>query len=264
MRKYQQLVFLAAIISLAFFSMNCSRSSSGKTIRILPPAGTGTGTDTGTGSGSGTGTGSGTGIGTGTATGTGTTTGTGSATGTGTATSTGTGTVTSPVDCPVFEYEYATGHYTSEGKTDSLIKVLNYGEGRTNTKGWMKFDLSFIPPGATVAKVVLNFYVSSVGDSIHSVKSSFLNVDPVTASAAELLNGVASIIRTDISFDVSGWKDFEFPSDAVTVFNAEYLPSGHVSINLYGTYGIYGKIEAHGYEYAPSLIAPYLTVWFTE
>jgi len=117
MRKYQTLVFLAVIISLAFFSLNCGGSTGGgKTIYVQPSTGTGTDSGAGTGvnTGTGTGTDSGTGTGTNSGTGTGTDTGTGTGTdtGTGTGTDTGTGTGTVQINVTVGPDTPAGDYYT--------------------------------------------------------------------------------------------------------------------------------------------------------
>jgi len=94
--------------------------------------------------------------------------------------------------CRPKEEQYWTGRVDSYQKIDEGIIV---GRALLNVhRGWMKFDLSGIPDGATIDQVDLRFYVDvpSENPETFALTFSLLSVDPVDASYSSLRSGIVS------------------------------------------------------------------------
>ncbi|MEZ5083685.1 MAG: hypothetical protein R2750_09570 [Bacteroidales bacterium] len=156
---------------------------------------------------------------------------------------------------------YSTGSCTSSAKTqNSLVKAYPPGEA-----GWMKFDVSSIPDGATINSIEFHGYVNTTYYPYWSMTP--VSVDPVSADAATLYADIATeassgyyLYQNESSTYAPGWKVHTLPAIAYTDLQAslaqDWFALGIVSRDVSSTYYIYfdGWNEAN---------PPYLVIDYT-
>jgi hypothetical protein len=102
---------------------------------------------------------------------------------------------------------YNTGTTTASSKTEtSLIKGYP-----TTQAGWMKFDVSSIPDGATINSIEFHGYVNAANYPYWNINP--VTNDPVTSSASALYSDIMAesasgyyLYRSEASSYTSGWK----------------------------------------------------------
>ena len=102
---------------------------------------------------------------------------------------------------------YNTGTTTASAKTEtSLVKAYP-----TTQAGWMKFDVSSIPDGATINSVEFHGYVNAANYPYWNINP--VTNDPVTASSSVLYNDILAesaagyyLYRSETSTYSTGWK----------------------------------------------------------
>jgi hypothetical protein len=100
-----------------------------------------------------------------------------------------------------------TGSVTSGG-TKSASSVI-YTKGGSNDRGWMKFDLSVIPQGATINSVTLKYYITNM----YNPQLQFRKVtgDPVTLTGSTLWTQIGSGYNyLTVSVNSLGWNTRTF------------------------------------------------------
>ncbi|MCB0805307.1 MAG: hypothetical protein KDC05_05870 [Bacteroidales bacterium] len=127
---------------------------------------------------------------------------------------------------------YWTGSCTSTAKTEtSQVTCWNTEDG------WMKFDISSIPQGATINSIVFHGYVSETYYPYWSVTS--LPMDPVTATASDIKTWVeanssstlAYYYGNEASTFATGWHAWSLTASAITDMEAA-LSSGWFAMGL--------------------------------
>jgi agmatine deiminase len=114
---------------------------------------------------------------------------------------------------------YNTGTTTSSAKTE-ISKVKGYPP---NEAGWMKFDVSSIPDGATINSVEFHGYVNASNWPFWSITP--VTNDPVTTSA--------SILYTDIKAEASsGFYLHREETGTLTTGYKVHMLGGNVNTNL--------------------------------
>ncbi|MBN2175613.1 MAG: choice-of-anchor D domain-containing protein [Bacteroidales bacterium] len=139
---------------------------------------------------------------------------------------------------------YWTGSCTSSGKTQtSLVKALPPGEA-----GWMKFDVSSIPDGATINSIEFHGYVNYTYYPYWSMTP--VSVDPVSAAASTLYSDIGAeansgyyLYQNESSSYTTGWKVHSLPAIANSNLEAaltqDWFTVGIVSRDGSSTYYIY-------------------------
>ncbi len=102
---------------------------------------------------------------------------------------------------------YNTGSTTSSAKTE-VSKVKGYP---TTEAGWMKFDVSSIPDGATINSVEFHGYVNATNYPYWNINP--VSIDPVTASSSALYADIIAeantgfyLYQSEGSSYSTGWK----------------------------------------------------------
>ena len=102
---------------------------------------------------------------------------------------------------------YNTGSTTAAAKTQTSL-VKGYP---TTEAGWMKFDISSIPDGATINSVEFHGYVNAASYPYWNINP--VTNDPLTASSTVLYNDIIAesasgyyLYRSEISTYSTGWK----------------------------------------------------------
>ncbi len=92
-------------------------------------------------------------------------------------------------NCYPQDLDYWTGTANNQGLKAQTSLVHAQGGGSGN-RGWMKFDITAIPPGSTINNVVLKFFISSQYNPAYQVRK--VTADPVTSSGATLYSQIGS------------------------------------------------------------------------
>ena len=160
--------------------------------------------------------------------------------------------------------EYATGYTDGTTKTSGEMQCIS----NDGVRGWMKFDVSSIPAGATIDAIKIYFYCNSTSNSYVKLTSAG-ELDPATASASELYEAIGTTTpnyytSTYMSgFSSTGWKNFSMSDDAKTNLQTNGLTNGYFTVGFYeyetSSYTDY-YMYASGYEDANK---PYLQVTCT-
>ena len=158
--------------------------------------------------------------------------------------------------------EFATGYTDGTTKTSGDMHCESNG----GVQGWMKFDVSSIPAGATINAIKIYFNCISTSNSYVKLTSAG-KLDPATASASDLYDSITNATSnyyttTYISgFGSTGWKNFNMSSSAISNLQTNGLANGYFTVGFYEyeTYSGY-KLYASGYEDANK---PYIEVTYT-
>jgi hypothetical protein len=165
------------------------------------------------------------------------------------------------INCYPVSSDYWTGSTTATSKTEtSLIYALGGG-----SRGWMKFDVSAIPDGATITGVQVNYYI--MGASWPYYRFTKLNADPVTTAAPNLF---AVIGQATTNTGPNTYYSYE---------SAEQTQQVSATLNNFAVADLQAALLQNWfaigvYEYDPSMyylqiggwnvsVRPYLTVTYT-
>ncbi|MCD4698145.1 MAG: hypothetical protein K8S16_18120, partial [Bacteroidales bacterium] len=165
---------------------------------------------------------------------------------------------------------YWTGSCTSSAKTEnSLVKAFP-----TDEAGWMKFDVSTIPDGATINSIEFHGYVNATNWPYWSMTP--VSVDPVTADAASLYADISAeatsgyyLYENESSGYTTGWKTYDLPVGAYTDLESalaqDWFTVGIVSRDGSSTYYLY--FDGWDETYPPYLVVDYTYIptytWLT-
>jgi hypothetical protein len=110
---------------------------------------------------------------------------------------------------------FNSGHIPKSGgtKTDDQIRVESGGNNANNDfRGWVRFNLSSLPANVTITSVSLRLTNNGSGASNVANNIKALNVNPVTATSAEIFSGIGAY-------------------NTATIYNSEVWPStGTISL----------------------------------
>jgi carboxypeptidase T len=122
---------------------------------------------------------------------------------------------TSPDSVFALNANYNTGSTTSSSKTQASL-VKGYP---TSEAGWMKFDISGIPDGATINSIEFHGYVNATNYPYWNITP--VTNDPVTASPSVLYNDIIAeassgyyLYRSETSSYTTGWKVYTLGGNA--------------------------------------------------
>lgn len=155
---------------------------------------------------------------------------------------------------------YGTGTVDATAKTE--VSQINMLSGTAGPHGFAKFDLSTVtlPPGTAISGVTLNFYVNSGSATKPFFDINGVNIDPVTAPAADLYNSVVNgteYFHHNFSPEYAAWSSVELNAagvaDLITNWGSGYFAVGFYEYETFGTYSanIDGWAEAN---------APYIEI----
>ncbi|MCB0805475.1 MAG: hypothetical protein KDC05_06715 [Bacteroidales bacterium] len=127
---------------------------------------------------------------------------------------------------------YNTGSCTSIEKTEtSLVSAFP-----TEEAGWMKFDISDIPVGATINSLTFHGYVNATNYPYWSMTP--ISSDPVTTDAATLHADIAAeastgyyLFQNETSSYTTGWKTHTLPANAIADLEAS-LSQGWFAVGI--------------------------------
>jgi len=158
---------------------------------------------------------------------------------------------------------YATGYTDGTDKTSGQLHVESAGGDR----GWMKFDVSAIPDGATINSITLKFYCIS-GSNPYVNLTSAGELDPATASASDLFSAIGTqtpnyYTSTYISgLGSEGWKSFGLSSNAINNLQNNGLTNDYFTIGFYAYESYSYYFNAYGYDEADYM--PYIEVTYAS
>ncbi|HRY33358.1 MAG TPA: hypothetical protein P5531_10365 [Bacteroidales bacterium] len=161
-------------------------------------------------------------------------------------------------NCYPQDLDYWTGTADNQGSKIQTSLVHAQGSSSGN-RGWMKFDITAIPPGSTINNVVLKFYISSQYNPGYQIRK--VTADPVTSSGSTLFSQIGSgTIYGTFSNVVSGQNSRTLSTQARTdLQNA--LGQGWFAVGFYcyNSSGIF-YLWADGWNQANK---PYLEITYT-
>ncbi|MEN8224640.1 MAG: T9SS type A sorting domain-containing protein [Bacteroidota bacterium] len=147
--------------------------------------------------------------------------------------------------------DYWTGSTNSNTKTETS---LAHASGGNTEAGWMKFDISSVPDGATINNITLFGFIYDTRWPEWSITP--LTKDPVTGSAAELWNeiqagsgiGPAYLYNEEsVSFS-SGWHAWELGISAIADFT-NAVSQDWFALGFYNMAGNqYFPVKMHGWD----------------
>ncbi|MCR4315628.1 MAG: hypothetical protein NUW37_04670 [Planctomycetes bacterium] len=157
-----------------------------------------------------------------------------------------------------------TGYVNNGGtKSSGAIRVGN--DSGTLYNGWMKFDISGVTDGSTIADVALSYLVTSDGNANVDAKVYDISSDPVAAAGAALYADAeaGSVYDTDNNVDSVGWRTRTLSSqaraDLQNLLGSDWFAVG---IDPYANVAGAGNyVSISGYDAGASYI-PYITVTY--
>ncbi|GJQ62421.1 MAG: hypothetical protein SCALA702_14740 [Melioribacteraceae bacterium] len=171
----------------------------------------------------------------------------------------------SPAPSQIMAYPMNVDYWT--GSTDGVTKTevsLTHAVGGDEEGGWMIFDVSELPPGATVNWVDMSVYVYDANWPYWSITP--MGVDPLTADAAAIYNEAAANSGTDVAYSYNnessafgpGWWTYTLGNSAnedLAAAAGGAFPVGVVSRDGTNTY--YTKLEGQAETNVPYLLIDY-------
>ncbi len=134
--------------------------------------------------------------------------------------------------------DYWTG--TTDGATKTQVSLVN---PTFPAEGWMNFDISGIPAGATVTGVTFNAFVNATNWPYWSVTP--LALDPVTAAAADIyaavqagaLSGTAYLFSNEASTFTTGPKTYPLVEGNILPDLTAAVANGYFAVGISGRDG---------------------------
>jgi hypothetical protein len=104
---------------------------------------------------------------------------------------------------------------------------------KSDRRGWLRFDLSSIPAGATVTGVTVHWYVTQPY-STHTYDITALSVNPVSGAATDIWNAVeaGTVYRANLSESSTGWKSRDLGATAAADLQSYISGKGWFGIGL--------------------------------
>ncbi|HRY33357.1 MAG TPA: T9SS type A sorting domain-containing protein [Bacteroidales bacterium] len=162
-------------------------------------------------------------------------------------------------NCYPQDIDYWTGTANNQGVKAQTSLVHAQGPNSSGNRGWMKFDITAIPPGSTINNVVLKFYISSQYNPTYQIRK--VTADPVTSSGSTLFSQIGSgTIYGTFSNPTAGQNSRQLSTQARTdLQNA--LGQGWFAVGFYCTNssGVF-YLWADGWNQANK---PYLEITYT-
>lgn len=124
------------------------------------------------------------------------------------------------------------------GTTDGVSKTqVSLVEGSGTKDGWMCFDVSSIPAGATISSVIFHGYVNATYYPYWSITP--MQVNPVAGSAADIYNAIqvgqyqnlAYLFSNETSSYTAGWKSYLLAGNVLSDLE-EALVNGWFAVGI--------------------------------
>ncbi|MFO7638023.1 MAG: T9SS type A sorting domain-containing protein [bacterium] len=173
-------------------------------------------------------------------------------------------------NCTTKNVQYWTGYVlrnnTGNFKTNQTIEIQEGKSGGNANKrqGWARFDISNIPDGATVTQVVFSFFNELVEFTPQSSITHLGSLDPLTAEAVTLFDGIydGTVVDPIAGHSHMNWSYRYFNSTGVQLVQ-DWLQYDWFAAGLKCAYGDNNDNFARISGYGTGTYKPYLSVSYT-
>lgn len=163
-------------------------------------------------------------------------------------------------------YPQNLGNWTGSCNSGTKTQTSNvYAYGNNGQRGWMKFDISFIPDGSTITEVKVHYYINLQSYPFYRITK--LALDPVSAGASSIYSAIglattSGSVNTYYDHNqaaLSGWNhrilNAYSMTDLQSALSSDYFCIGFLEYDPSASY----YLQVHGWNQS---YKPYLEITY--